>query len=468
MSNNNHPNPNSSSILSGQHVIKARWKILKKIGQGAFGEIHQAKNVITGEMVAVKVERVDSKKQVLKLEVAVLKKLQECPYVCRFITCGRFTDYNYLVMELLGENLSELRRRQVDGKFSIATTLRLGIQMLLAIEASHELGYLHRDIKPSNFVMGDGAKRNTVFMIDFGLSRRYVLNNGEIRQARDSTGFRGTARYASIHSHLSQDLGRRDDLWSLLYVLIEFIRGSLPWRKIKDKDAIGEMKQKCSVSELLEETPPEFHSFYQHLVSLGYSDKPDYKHLKNLLETCYRGDGGDENTPYDWELAPMGKDLGVKTAPILSPGSTAPIGSFTRTPSQQQLGKDTEDGSRKEKENSFNSRGSKGYSSSRFASSVNRSTGNKPTPKGFTEFTGERKSSYVSSNLDSLPDVKQHRRASSLPANLGSNHSRSSAEDSQVSQQSSSKSPSNSAPNSPFPFKKVESKRDVDVNGISS
>jgi tau tubulin kinase len=90
------------------------------------GEIYQAKNIITGENVAIKVERVDSKKQVLKLEVAVLKKLQDCHYVCRFITCGKFADYNYMVMELLSENLSEMRRRQLDGKFSLLTTLKLG------------------------------------------------------------------------------------------------------------------------------------------------------------------------------------------------------------------------------------------------------------------------------------------------------------------------------------------------------
>jgi serine/threonine protein kinase len=68
--------------------------------------------------------------------------------VVQFITCGRHNDYNYMVMELLGENISELRRKQPGGKFSMLTTCKLGMQMLRAIEAVHELGYLHRDIKP--------------------------------------------------------------------------------------------------------------------------------------------------------------------------------------------------------------------------------------------------------------------------------------------------------------------------------
>lgn len=128
-------------------LIKGRWKVTRKIGQGAFGEIFQGENVVTQEQVAVKVEKVDSKKQVLKLEVAVLKKLQPCEHVVPFVTCGRHGQYNYLVMELLGENISELRRRQVSGRFSIVTTGLLALQMIRAIRAAHELGYLHRDIK---------------------------------------------------------------------------------------------------------------------------------------------------------------------------------------------------------------------------------------------------------------------------------------------------------------------------------
>lgn len=290
-------------MLDGSHIIKGRWKTVKKIGQGAFGEIHQAINVATSEMVAIKMERVDSKKQVLKLEVAVLKKLQDCPHVCRFIACGRFSQYNYLVMELLGDNLSEMRRKQSDGKFSLPTTIKLGKQMLMAIEASHEMGYLHRDIKPSNFAIGGTAsKRQTVFMIDFGLARRYLLNNGEVRASRDTTGFRGTARYASINSHLCKDLGRRDDLWSLLYVLIEFAKGYLPWRKIKDKDQIGEMKMQFNNADLVADLPVEFLLFMQHLQSLKYEDKPDYSYIQNLFNELYRKIGADENTLFDWEI----------------------------------------------------------------------------------------------------------------------------------------------------------------------
>jgi len=223
-------------------ILKSRWKLVKKIGQGAFGEIYAGVDLEKHESIALKVEKWDNKKAVLKLEVVVLKKMQNLPdgspnpFVCRYIHCGHYEDYNYLVMELLGENLSDLRRKRPGGRFSLATTSKLGILMLRAIESIHSLGYLHRDIKPSNFAIGLPPHRHKdCVMIDFGLTRKFRLTNGDIRPPREIAGFRGTARYASINSHLSKELSRRDDLWSLLYVLIEFATGHLPWRKLKDK-----------------------------------------------------------------------------------------------------------------------------------------------------------------------------------------------------------------------------------------
>lgn len=116
----------------------------------------------------------------------------------------------------------------------------------------------------SNFVVGRSkSKRDRCFLIDFGLARKYRLQSGEIRPPRKSAGFRGTARYASINSHHSKELGRRDDLWSVFYVLVEFSLGSLPWRKIKDKEHIGELKERFTNAELVKDLPSEFLSFME-------------------------------------------------------------------------------------------------------------------------------------------------------------------------------------------------------------
>ena len=68
--------------------------------------------------------------------------------MCRFIGCGRNERFNYVVMTIQARNLAELRRSQNRGSFSLTTMLKLGTQILKAIEAIHSVGFLHRDIKP--------------------------------------------------------------------------------------------------------------------------------------------------------------------------------------------------------------------------------------------------------------------------------------------------------------------------------
>nr|XP_046232848.1 tau-tubulin kinase 1 isoform X2 [Scatophagus argus]XP_046232857.1 tau-tubulin kinase 1 isoform X2 [Scatophagus argus] len=306
-----------ADILPPNCMVKDRWKVLKKIGGGGFGEIYEALDLLTRENVALKVESAQQPKQVLKMEVAVLKKLQGKNHVCKFIGCGRNDKFNYVVMQLQGRNLADLRRSQPRGTFTMSTTLRLGKQILESIEAIHSVGFLHRDIKPSNFAMGRlPSTYRKCYMLDFGLARQYTNTTGEVRPPRTVAGFRGTVRYASVNAHKNKEMGRHDDLWSLFYMLVEFTVGQLPWRKIKDKEQVGQIKERYDHRLLLKHMPSDFSIFLEHVLALDYYTKPDYQLLMSVFENSMKERIITENEPFDWE---KGGDVALSTTASTQP-----------------------------------------------------------------------------------------------------------------------------------------------------
>ena len=147
------------------------------------------------------------------MEVTVLRRLQGKDHVCKFLGGGTNDLYNYVVMTLHGKNLAELRRSQTRQCFTLSTSLRISLQILQAIESIHVIGFLHRDIKPSNFSMGRLPHTcRTVYMLDFGLARKYTNAEGGVRAARPQAGFRGTVRYASINAHKNRVRCRRETI----------------------------------------------------------------------------------------------------------------------------------------------------------------------------------------------------------------------------------------------------------------
>lgn len=345
-------NANSDLIQPGQ-VVKERWRIISKIGTGGFGSIYEAYDCLSKESIAIKIESATQLKQVLKMEVAVLKKLQGHPHVCRFIGCGRTDKFNYVCMSLQGKNLAELRRsctvNSSRAAFSLSTTLRLGQQILKAIKSIHSVGFLHRDIKPSNFAMGRQPNNmRTVYMLDFGLARQYIstvslgARRPEVRPPRPAAGFRGTVRYASINAHRNIEMGRHDDLWSLFYMIVEFVNGALPWRKIKDKEQVGRMKQVYDHRLLLRHLPSDFKQFLEHIEQLNYYTEPDYTMLFNIFDRCIKRRGIKMDDPYDWEqqIDPNTATASILNASKVTDNEVAPNIMFSdanlMSPQQQQ------------------------------------------------------------------------------------------------------------------------------------
>lgn len=215
-------------------------------------------------------------------------------------------DFNCMVMELLGQSLEDLFT-QCNRRFSLKTVLMLADQMLQRIEFLHSNNFLHRDIKPDNFLIGIGKKKHILHMIDFGLSKRFrEPKTGVHIPYKDGKSLTGTARYASVNTHVGVEQSRRDDLESIGYLLVYFLRGTLPWQglnaKTKDQkyEKIKQKKISTSVEALTLGLPEQFTSFLNYCKSLKFDEKPDYTYLKRIFKELMNKNGFDNDYQYDW------------------------------------------------------------------------------------------------------------------------------------------------------------------------
>jgi casein kinase 1 len=128
----------------------------------------------------------------------------------------------------LGLSLEDLFQK-CGRQFDLKTTVLVGIQMIVRIQACHEEKIIHRDIKPDNFLIGDEQNKDKVYIIDFGLAKFYKDSNGAHIPYKEGKSLTGTARYASLNTHLGIEQARRDDLESIGHVMLYFLKGSLPW-----------------------------------------------------------------------------------------------------------------------------------------------------------------------------------------------------------------------------------------------
>ncbi|KAG9391079.1 Protein kinase domain [Carpediemonas membranifera] len=288
--------------------VANKFRIGKRIGYGSFGEIYSGVNMMTNEEVAIKLEGVDCKHPQLLYESKLYKILQGgvgVPYVHYY---GIEGDFNVMVMDLLGPSLEDLFNI-CHRKLSLKTVLMLADQMITRLEYVHAKNFVHRDIKPDNFLIGMGKRQTTVHVIDFGLAKRY--RDPKTHQHipyREHKSLTGTARYASINTHLGIEQSRRDDLEALGYVLVYFLRGQLPWQALRAAtkrqkyEKILEKKMATPIESLCRGFPAEFTAYLHYTRALRFDDKPDYAYIRKLFRELFIREGYSYDYQFDWVM----------------------------------------------------------------------------------------------------------------------------------------------------------------------
>lgn len=305
-------------------LANGKFEIEKRLGAGCFGEVYRGRKVDNKELfpqngseqqeetptevqyVAVKFEDLGARTQQLEQEATIMNLLRQNVQPQGFSRCiqfGKEGGFAYLVMEYLGKSLEDTMQL-CGGRKKPMTVALIADQLLRRVDVLHSKGIVHRDIKPENFMWGRADKIHHLYMIDFGLSKRYYDKTH--LPIRDKLSLTGTARYASINAHKGIEQSRRDDLEAIGHMLLYFLRGALPWSGLEARTKeekyrkIREKKEETPLATLCAGFPEEFQTYLQYCRSLEFQERPDYNMLRKLFQDCRDRLGPCEDHELEW------------------------------------------------------------------------------------------------------------------------------------------------------------------------
>jgi len=255
------------------HIIN-KYKIIEKIGSGTFGQVYLGENSRSKEPVAIKVETINRYIKTLKYETKIYQVLSNIPGFLHVKWFGRDDCNYYMVMPLLGESLMTLKYYS-NPVLSLAYIFKIGVEMIKRVQKLHELELIHRDIKPDNFVFGKNDD-HTLYLIDFGLTKKYTRSDNTTHMDIEvNKSVVGSPKYASINVLRGVSPSRRDDLESIVYILIYL------W-DVHDKITFYTIEDKLTI---IHNTiiPTQLREALYYCRNLQFAETPDYTYLIGIF-----------------------------------------------------------------------------------------------------------------------------------------------------------------------------------------
>ena len=259
-------------------LLDGRYEVAGKLGEGGFGTVYEARDLVDTSRVAVKVVSPDegstfseSLRRRLEREINALQSLS-CVHTVSFRGHGvTATDAPYLVFEYLeGSDLADVLHEQ--GSLDLQTAGRILRQVLLSLDEAHRAGLIHRDLKPQNIRV---LKRDPVFvkLLDFGIARAF--DGSQKNNSVTKTGeLIGTPRYMSPEQLTERPLGPASDIYSLGMVALEMIAGPAALAGNQFLDQLERLQTGYLFAAAGTEGAPRLHAVIRRMTARDAADRP--------------------------------------------------------------------------------------------------------------------------------------------------------------------------------------------------
>ncbi|KAG9391347.1 Protein kinase domain [Carpediemonas membranifera] len=280
----------SSGCLKLGDVFDNRFCLKRVLAHSAVGTVFACLDIKTQKPVALKVGHTKLAAACAQNEAKMLIHAfgHDVKRTPRLITCKQEASHSYVVQKLLGKSIySKFKSSEGINHATLRESVKLVLGMSLCLRDVHNAGIVHRNIKPGNFSFG--RQSTQLYLIDFGIARLFMADDGSVIPPRRNPGFRGSVQYASINAHLNQELSPRDDYWSMVFSVLELLNGSLPWSGVNDKQAVMKMKEALIRGDSLPAIyPPYIDQIMKYLATVKYGELVCHCRIKMILKEATR------------------------------------------------------------------------------------------------------------------------------------------------------------------------------------